>query len=118
MASNTPEPDAQIWTCVNEVCTPDMRREDFFSALDVWISRPQVASTRFLGSIYLSVETREDVYLLASGYERGELEIFVERYWGSVGILCRRLLPKLKHYKAIEEFVLIGKLIEFLIIYN
>ena len=109
MATNTQATPDPYWTSVNEVYTPDLRREDFFSALEVWISRPQVASPRFLGAISLSVESVEDIQLLASAYGKRDIDVFIEKYWGTVDIVCRKLLPKLRHYKPVEEFVLIGK---------
>ena len=108
MATSIPNISPQIWTCLNEVSTPNLRREDFFSALDVWITRPQVASGRFLGAISLSVETPDDLYLLANGYTKGEVDALIGN-WGSFEIQCRRLLPKIKHYKPVEEFVLLGR---------
>ena len=96
------------WSCVGEVCSPGLRREDFFSALDVWITRPQVASPRFMGAISLKVETLEDVEVLASDFSREEIDSFVRDYWGKVGLMCRRLIPKQKRYKPVEEFVLTG----------
>ena len=96
------------WTCAGEVSSPGLRREDFFSALDVWVTRPQLATSRFLGAISLDVGTLEDVEVLACGFSREEIDSFVRDYWGKVGILCRRLIPKQKHYKPIEEFVITG----------
>ena len=96
------------WSSVGDISSPGLRREDFFSALDVWVTRPQVASPRFLGAISLTVETREDIEVLASDYSREEIDSFVRDYWGKVGITCRRLIPKQKHYKAVEEFVITG----------
>ncbi|KAI6650346.1 MAP/microtubule affinity-regulating kinase 3-like [Oopsacas minuta] len=108
-ASFLTDTDSTLWTCVSEVSSPGLRREDYFSALDVWITRPQIASPRFLGAITLDIETREDVELLASNYKREEVDYLVDRVWGKFDIVCRRLLPKIKHYTPREEFVITDK---------
>ena len=109
MAAQCPEGELPIWTCVNEMSTPDLRLEDFYSALEVWISRPQVASPRFLGAISINIDTREDMELLLSHFPRECTEAFVDSVWGVLEVVCRKLLPKQKHFSPVEEFVLFGR---------